>query len=687
MGLEKMSDINFKFYSILKNEDAMPYYDDHLIVAADGLGGSGSAVHEIDRTKHPEDEIRQHLLESAFKDATAEDLDWYLETLIKAMIDEKDDTSALWASRIVIARCVYALTHGEYRDADLSDDKVRAQLVEFISEGLRETVKKFGLQNGKYDGQLLLPTTLAFIRYKDNGSTVTAETLWAGDSRCYALLPDGLKLLSVDDEDSSGSITNLFYADNKKAKLNYLRHELPKPCVLMAVSDGIFDPFDPHDNLGVEYTLLSHINTCPSIDELCTQLKVYFDKVHADDATMAFVSFGFNDYADLQQKLTKRTEYVTSIRAKQNEMRNSLEVINQSPEDAMSYVRSRTSDKFATLSSRLADILESGAEDYLVTDEIKRTLEAAKEERIKNEQKAREARKSNVLRALDSFVKNNPEQAARILTKAELAFNDQTLKGVYYDFAKVANEMDDLVKCSDVYASRKHALDLRREELHRQIQDKIIRCLSEFDGLWDVEDGDVESRRKELRRIIHVWMGADNALMFNWKVEDAYVIPSKDRHLLEQMEDYRVKRKNYLTEENNRAKLLGDLKKKIADAWAKLYTWLAKAEKLLKILFSSDAIREFGIDTIDGVVDGGKITRDEIICELNSRKDTVVTEVVNALIKHCNEASSIDDLYNSTRLELFRTYFRLKDSSNNGVKELEQALNDLEEGYTSLLKK
>ena len=339
-----MTNTDFKFYSVLKNEDAMPYIGGNLLVVADGLGGSGSAVHAIDRVKHTD--MHGDIIAGAFGDMkdVSSALMQYIEELIAPMVDGKDDTSALWASRIVIARCVYALTEGEFQKADLSDKKVRAKLAKFIGTGLHETAKKFDLQKGTYDGQLLLPTTLAFVRYTEKECFVIAETVWAGDSRCYALTSDGLKLLSLDDEDDSGSITNLFYADNDKVMLNYIYHEIPKPCTLMAVSDGIFDPFDPHENLGVEHTLLSAIKKSNSPQEVATALYNFYGSVHGDDATMAFVPFGFDNFNDMQNKLAKRTDEILAVRKKQGEFYDALEVMHQSEEEASHYVLSRTND-------------------------------------------------------------------------------------------------------------------------------------------------------------------------------------------------------------------------------------------------------------------------------------------------------------------------------------------------------
>lgn len=213
-----MRDLKFAFYSVLKNEDADPYSGDNLMIVADGLGGAGSIVHSIDRDKHHD--LYESIMASAFGDCpdiAAKLGDDYFKKLIAPMIDDKNDTSALWASRIVMARCAYAIIANDQYE-ELDKENVRKHLAGFIQKGLESVKDKFKLEKGTYFGQKILPTTLAFVRYKEDKDQVVAETLWAGDSRCYALTIDGLKILSIDDEDSSGSITNCFHADNKEEK-------------------------------------------------------------------------------------------------------------------------------------------------------------------------------------------------------------------------------------------------------------------------------------------------------------------------------------------------------------------------------------------------------------------------------------------------------------------------------------
>ena len=46
-----MKNLDFYFYSVLKNEDANPYVGSDVIAVADGLGGSVAFAYQADRTR------------------------------------------------------------------------------------------------------------------------------------------------------------------------------------------------------------------------------------------------------------------------------------------------------------------------------------------------------------------------------------------------------------------------------------------------------------------------------------------------------------------------------------------------------------------------------------------------------------------------------------------------------------
>ncbi len=344
-----MKEIKFTLYSVLKNEDAIPYIGQNLLVVADGLGGSGSALHYIDKDKFYD--MEDGFYHSAFADFKLEhikELKLYLNQSLEEMIDEKNDTSALWASRIVSARYIYALNYlKEYQRVDNAN--TREELVKFIQKGLTKTKNQFQLSNGKYKNQLLLPTTLASIRYMTINNKIIVEALWAGDSRCYAFTKDGLFQLSMDDEDVSGAITNLFYEGNNDTKLNYKKYELTQPCILFVVSDGFFDPFEPYENLGLEHLLFDCINKSTTIDEFKTNLELKLNQIHADDASIAFTAIGFKDFSTMKNHLQNRSKEIFKMQKDYLKYQDFLYMQQQSDSEYLNYMGNRTKDKYLSI--------------------------------------------------------------------------------------------------------------------------------------------------------------------------------------------------------------------------------------------------------------------------------------------------------------------------------------------------
>ena len=684
-----MKNISFKFYSVLKNEDAIPYIGGNLLVAADGLGGSGSAVHQIDRAKHTD--MHKEIWSGAFGDIStiSRELSQYIEELIAPMIDGKDDTSALWASRIVIARCVYALTEGEFRGAKLDDEKVRAALAEFIGKGLHYTVKKFDLKNGKYANQLLLPTTLAFIRYMEGEDSVIAETVWSGDSRLYALTSEGLKILSVDDEDDSGAITNLFYADNQKIHLHYLRHEIQKPCILMAVSDGVFDPFAPYDSLGAEHTLLSAIDGSNCEQDLADKLHGFFDSVHGDDATMAFASFGFADFADMKKVLKARTDKILSVRQRQAELYPALEVLDLSEEEAAHYVTSRTKDRYDYIIPIILDAIERGIYDVVITEKLRSIADAARKAYIAELETAKKKRRETALAELNRYVLTHPELVvSEILNPAPMRRNDQIAE-TYTRFKRVAEDLvSELSRLRDA-ERRLVESNAKKQILHGQIQAKIAEYRKHFDDMWDDQDQNAAKNRGSVLDILYVWSRIDNSLKFGWGLQDIGKLPAVDRELAYDVQAFNSGCRTFHSDINSCRNMRDRIRTEYELLWKRLFEYLRFDERLTDVLLSPGAIHKFGFD---GFADNSALAfgngyKDGLLRKLKAREAEIVPCIVQALADGCDSSSVIDAQYSATKLDLFRTYYRLRNNPADGVKikEFEKELLALEAEYTSLV--
>ena len=692
-----MTNLKFNFYSILKNEDATPFIGDNILVVADGLGGSGSSTHKIDRAILAD--IFGDIWDSAFGDISDTSVEFkeYANELIRPLSDDKDHTSASWASRIVIARCVYALTEGGFKDVALDDEKERAKLAEFIVRGLHDVAAKFNLQKGKYDGQLLLPTTLAFVRFVEREHSIIAETVWAGDSRCYALLPEGLKLLSVDDEDKSGAITNLFYYDNPRLHLNYLQHELGKPCALMAVSDGVFDPFDPHDHLGIEQTVLTMIEESDSIEELSDKLRRFFDKVHGDDATMAFASFGFSDFNELKNAVKQRAETISSIRQKQETFHDAIEAMNLSEEDAAHYVTVRATDRFEHIVPMLLDAIEHDQDDIAITDEIRDIVDKANKAQIDAIERKKAAARKKALDNLYEIVKDFAEpKVEEIFVKDHKKYSTQELSRALRSFKDAANNLIEQSNKARHNFAQSEELEEKKQSLHGKVQSVIDKYRKEQDELWSAADNDqVASRREELLNVLILLTNADNALKFPTKKNGKVVFNEDDVTRLNEkinqnwgwdIYDYIKERNELESNIKNCVKNMATCREKYLQSWDKLFQFIANEPKY-ELILNGTIRKKCGLSTTETSAQPDKAAvRGKVMQTLREQKSTVTANIVCALAGHFDETSLIDSQFNAPKLSLFRTYFELKYQPNDAVRDFYDSLTALENEYTSLLK-
>ena len=597
-----MRDLKFAFYSVLKNEDADPYSGDNLMIVADGLGGAGSIVHSIDRDKHHD--LYESIMASAFGDCpdiAAKLGDDYFKKLIAPMIDDKNDTSALWASRIVMARCAYAIIANDQYE-ELDKENVRKHLAGFIQKGLESVKDKFKLEKGTYFGQKILPTTLAFVRYKEDKDQVVAETLWAGDSRCYALTIDGLKILSIDDEDSSGSITNCFHADNKEVRLNYRRYTIKKPCALFVASDGIFDPFE-EDYLYVEHVLLKKISESETIGEVGEKLCKFYGEVHGDDATMAFTSFEFESFDKMKEKFDARNREIDKLAAESSEKREEIELINNNGQDVTDYITKRTGDKYEQIVSLIADRIAQCEQD---TDAVIAAIS-----------KKLSIKKFDIT-ILDQLVKDKMNKR----TMGNIFKNDFTFP--------VEGTKKKKTKENDAYENMRKHFELRSQVMDALNTPPKDKCPSQN------EECDVKTILKNT------------------------VVPylKKVKRNVDTLLDYLCANKKS--------------KPSFDKDWENLKKWLQQNPEQIGAMFSDDLVGEYQTKMRLSAVRAF----DKNACSV----------IVEALKK--SDSSVIDVLYNSTKLEKFRTYYKIKDNEikREEIRKFQVDLDELRDSHYRLVK-
>lgn len=660
-------ELKFRFYAVVKDEDAFPYLSDNLLVAADGLGGSGSSVHHIDRKKFSD--MKRELEKSAFdgfEGEAYEALKPYIEELIASLLDDTDDTSALWASRIVIARFLYALMRDDrYSPEKLAKDEVRTELSRYIKEGLTKTAKHFDLKIGNIRGLSLLPSTLAALRVAESEDALDVEAIWAGDSRLYALTPDGMKALSRDDEDASGAITNLFSADREKTKINYRTYRIPKPCVLMAVSDGIFDPFSPTDHLGVESTFLSAMQKSESIEAMRDSLLALFQEIRADDATVAFKAYGYESYKQLRAAFAARAAYVEEMFGKSHSLKDAMEVLSTDGRDMRDYVAQRTLDKMKTVKSLLLATAEEGKDDIVLqsaalANAVSALQKTAEEERLK-------AYKLHYKAAMDVAVKHFVEHPDMLVAAlANKGLTAQEKQRVIQLSAACKKVIDTQSKLQKSYAALAQ-LERDQAELRAQVIKKIRdldSCDAEIRATLATQNAKERAHSKQLctdlmrRRIF--WMQEDFFFDFGGKQEKVAGMAPDERKLFDSI--HKLRQKQLLKKQDNREanSIFESAKKAYEKLLNQFFAFILNKQNVDKVL-TPKAVKELGLADLKPQSDAAEgAVSDALKKFLSTASDSdLAGMIVDALAENYDKSSVIDSCYNATRLFNFRLYYRI----------------------------
>ena len=256
-----------------KGEDANPILgkindDETLISVFDGLGGAGG-------------------------------------TTLTTLTGEQN-SHAYYGSRIVHDFFINMCNDGN-RELLHDPKKLKQELHVQLDSELRDFKSAEAMMISKKPTKL--PTTLAamLISTKDH-PTVEVQSLWAGDSRCYALTAaNGLEYHSIDDIRSNSPeefistdapMTNYINAEGKFI-INSKKFMTKLPSVFIVATDGCFGYFP--SPMHFEYILLKTLEDSNSMHAWQAKLKDEIVSVTQDDATLALISIGWKNFADLKK--------------------------------------------------------------------------------------------------------------------------------------------------------------------------------------------------------------------------------------------------------------------------------------------------------------------------------------------------------------------------------------------------
>ena len=246
-----------------------------MIAALDGCGGSGARKHEY-YTGHSEAYVASRLGAGALYDA------------FNKVLDERG--TAAEPEEILERFSRYCRdSFAAYRPPAAQKSKIRTSMV------------------------TTLPTTLAAAFLREQKGRVEVTEAWAGDSRVYALTPEGLAQLTMDDSDppdpfvTDGTMTNTLRAD-REPRIHRSSQAIALPAILFAATDGCFAYFTTP--MEFEGALEQALLASASAAEWEQRLRDQFYKVAGDDFTMVTAVMGFGSFSGLKQSFASRFQFL-----------------------------------------------------------------------------------------------------------------------------------------------------------------------------------------------------------------------------------------------------------------------------------------------------------------------------------------------------------------------------------------
>ena len=381
-------------------EDADPYLDETLLVVCDGSGGAGGFKHDVDH--HKIDSFKE-IKELVLPEDEEGFMDEYLKKLFAPIYEKPKDvrTSAFWASRIVIPRFVY---YWKKEGHDINKAK------DFILKGMEKVAKELHLVKSEQSDKGLLPTTFVAISIeKEEKDKISFDVYWAGDSRAYYFNPNGMRVLSVDNEDESGSITNLFVIkEGMNPKIFSKHYEMAKPCALLVCSDGLFDICN---NIQFEGNFLALIEdkNINSLQEFSEALAAWYKPRKSDDCTLAMKVFGYNSFRDMKYAYKDRCEYVFDLFKRHYVYQDALAIRKDKSVYDNNFRRLvvRTGDKFDDIATSICDALVNEKEDPFNNEDIKEKVLKAYQEELDEKNKERSGVISEIVELVKKFIFKN----------------------------------------------------------------------------------------------------------------------------------------------------------------------------------------------------------------------------------------------------------------------------------------
>ena len=223
-------------------------------------------------------------------------------------------TGAYIASRAVSEELYnWFLVFSEDRDR-LSSSKLATELHERIDKSLsafQDSGKIKSPQKSSMTGDFSTTLSMLVFRSDEQGS-ISANVIWAGDSRSYWMDGGGLHQLTLDDtcqQDAyqalykDDAMSNLISASDPYSFSEYILDGLTRG-IAFSATDGCFGSLQ--SPMHFEYLILDSMLGAESISEVEKNLHERLMKIAGDDFTLTGAIFGFKNFEQMKTYYRKR---------------------------------------------------------------------------------------------------------------------------------------------------------------------------------------------------------------------------------------------------------------------------------------------------------------------------------------------------------------------------------------------
>lgn len=305
-----------------KGEDAPPLllkFDDnsYLIAVADGMGGAGGTVYEIDDKRHSGAYLASRAINSIAEN--------YFRSFKEAGFEIQRANVELIASDLK-----YHFDIG---------------LLQILDKIHKKSSSKLNIKSSMIKR---LPTTFALAYIRKYFSEIEIHSLWAGDSRVYLLDTDtGLHQLTKDDLVNSGDafenlindspISNCINAD-KDYQINSSSISVKKPVIIFSATDGAFGYIQTPVHF--EFLLLDSMVVASDGTSWKMNIEKALKEVQADDITISLCCIGFENFVSIKEQFMGRFKQLYQEMELIRDKENQLTISENKIEEALSSMRS-----------------------------------------------------------------------------------------------------------------------------------------------------------------------------------------------------------------------------------------------------------------------------------------------------------------------------------------------------------